>query len=286
MRYLITHGHIFKNAGSTFDHALEKAFGESFLDHRDDEAMRQGGAKYLNQLILDNPELKAISSHHLCNPLPVSSNYTCLPVYFIRHPIERIISVYSFERRQNGETPGAVAAAKYDLLDYIKWRFDSERQLVISNYQVAYIGAQRLVTPQKPAGAKELKNCIQKHQSGHCFFGIVDEFDESFRRYREFIAPFFPDMEFAYEIQNVTSRSSFRNKLRAATLQLEPVLDLLYAMNAYDMALYDYVKAAYAAAAEPEPEPEPGTTESSPDITKAADNTANDGNPEEQMSNH
>ncbi len=284
MRYLITHGHIFKNAGSTFDHALEKAFGESFLDHRDDEAMRQGGAKYVNQLILDNPELKAISSHHLCNPLPVSSNYTCLPVYFIRHPIERIISVYSFERRQNGETPGAVAAAKYDLLDYIKWRFDSERHLVISNYQVAYIGAQRLVTPQKPAGVKELKNCIQKHQSGHCFFGIVDEFDESFRRYREFIAPFFPDIEFAYEIQNVTSRSSFPNKLRAATLQLEPVLDLLYAMNAYDMALYDYVKAAYAAATEPEPEP--GTTESSPDITKATDNTANDVNPEEQMSNH
>jgi hypothetical protein len=63
-------------------------------------------------------------------------------------------------------------------------------------------------------------------------------------------------------------------------------LDLLYAMNAYDMALYDYVKAAYAAAAEPEPEPESGTTESSPDITKATDNTANDGNPEEQMSNH
>ena len=254
MRYLIAHGHIFKNAGSTFDHALENAFGESFLDHRDDDAMREGGAEYLNQLILDNPGLKAISSHHLCNPLPVSNNYTCLPVYFVRHPIERIISVYSFERRQNGETPGAVAAAKYDLLDYIKWRFDSERHLVISNYQVAYIGAQRVITTQEPAGVKELKCCIQKHQSGTNFFGIVDEFDESFRRYREFITPFFPATEFSYQIQNVTSRSSFRDKLRAATLQLEPVLDLLYAMNAYDMALYDYVKAFYAATNEPETE--------------------------------
>ena len=277
MRYLITHGHIFKNAGSTFDHALEKAFGASFLDHRDDDAMRQGGANHLNQLILDNPELKAISSHHLCNPLPASSDYTCLPVYFVRHPIERIISVYSFERRQNGETPGAVAAAKYNLLDYINWRFDSDRHLVISNYQVAYIGAQRLVTPKKPAGVKELKSCIQKHQSGNCFFGIVDEFDESFRRYREFIAPFFPDTEFNYEIQNVTSRSSFHNKFRAATVQLEPVLDVLYAMNAYDMALYDYVKATYAAEPEPEPEPEINTTELSLNNSENSENAGNTG---------
>jgi len=246
MRYLITHGHIFKNAGSTFDDSLQNAFAEAFYDHRDDAAMLSGGAKYLNKLILSRPDLLALSSHHLCNPLPISDEYVCLPVYFIRHPIERILSVYSFERKQNADTPGAIAAAKYSLLDYIKWRFDSQRHLVISNYQVAYIGAQHQITLQKPAGLKELKACIAKHQQENCFFGVVDEFGKSFSKFRSYVKEYFPDIEFNYKIQNVTSADSYGDKLVNATRQLEPVLDLLYSMNTYDLALYDYIKALYS----------------------------------------
>ena len=246
MRYINTHGHIFKNAGTTFDHALEDTFAQNFLDHRDDDAMRNGGADYLNRLICETPDLKAISSHHLCNPLPISDKYTCLPIYFIRHPIERIISVYSFERKQNGETPGAEAAAKYTLLDYIKWRFDSKRQLVISNYQVAYIGQHQKYQTIKPVGINELKTCLSKHMKGEFFFGVVDEFEKSFKQFKQFIAPYFPDSQFNYEIKNVNSSDSFDEKLKKAIEALSPVLDQLYAHNAYDLALYDYVKAYYS----------------------------------------
>jgi hypothetical protein len=118
--------------------------------------------------------------------------------------------------------------------------------LVISNYQVAYIGAQYEVTAQKPVGVKELKSCIAKHKQGHCFLGVVDEFGKSFNMFCQHIKEYFPDTNFSYITQNVTSSASFDEKLKAAVSQLEPVLDLLYGMNTFDLALYSYIKAIYS----------------------------------------
>ena len=64
-RVVILHGHMFKNAGSTFDWALNKNFGKAFIDHRDDAALLKGGGAYLSDFLNSNPEVKAFSSHHL-----------------------------------------------------------------------------------------------------------------------------------------------------------------------------------------------------------------------------
>ena len=66
MRHVILHGHIFKNAGTTFDWSLERCFGEGFVDHRDDKTMRERRARHLAELVNDAPSLRALSSHHLC----------------------------------------------------------------------------------------------------------------------------------------------------------------------------------------------------------------------------
>lgn len=70
MRTVIAHGHIFKNAGTTFDWSLLQNFQADFLDHREDEIMRRKGAEHVRDLLTELPSLKALSSHHLCHPLP------------------------------------------------------------------------------------------------------------------------------------------------------------------------------------------------------------------------
>jgi len=114
MRTFIAHGHIFKNAGATFDWALGRNFGEGFCDHRDDERMRLEGAPYLVQYLQDNPHIDAISFHHVCVTSGIEG-IDIVPVYMLRHPIERIVSVYNFERKQASSTPGAIAAKNVTL---------------------------------------------------------------------------------------------------------------------------------------------------------------------------
>lgn len=239
MRYVITHGHIFKNAGTTFDSALEKAFGKDFCDHRDDKAMRQGGAEYLKQFILDNPNLKAISSHHLCNPLPVSDEFKCIPVYFLRNPIERVVSVYEFERRQGGESVGAQVAAASSLIDYVRWRLEPSSPKTISNYQTAYLGAQRYLKPSDEVTIDMLNVAVSLIQRPDVLIGFVEKFDDSFNKMSKKLAEFFPDVPFNYENKNIKNAISTEKKYKDALEKLLPVLPEIISANAFDLALYE-----------------------------------------------
>lgn len=238
MRYVITHGHIFKNAGTTFDYALEKAFGKDFCDHRDDKEMRQGGAEYLKQFILDNPNLKAISSHHLCNPLPESDEFKCIPVYFVRNPIDRVLSVYNFERRQKRGSKGAEMASKLSLEDYVRWRMTPDAPKVIFNHQAAYIGRTRNLRPDEPITTEIFLHAVDRIINQKALVGTVERFDESFRYITKELSRFFPEVDFVYEKKNVTNKSTTDEKLRQALEQLRPVLIEVIDGNAFDMALY------------------------------------------------
>lgn len=241
MRYVITHGHIFKNAGTTFDYALEKAFGKDFCDHRDDKDMRQGGAKYLKQFILDNPNLKAISSHHLCNPLPESDEFKCIPVYFVRNPIDRVLSVYNFERKQKQGSKGAEMASKLSLEEYVRWRMTPEAPKVIFDYQTAYIGRTRNLRPQEAVSTEIFQRALDIVVNDRALIGTVERFDESFDHIAQQLSRYFPDVEFSYERKNVTNKSSTEDKFRQAVDQLRPVLSEVVGGNAFDMALYKAV---------------------------------------------
>ena len=241
MRYIITHGHIFKNAGTTFDSALEKAFGEDFCDHRDDKDMRLGGAEYLKQFILERPNLKAISSHHMCNPLPESDQFKCIPVYFVRNPIERIISVYNFERKQETGSLGAEMASKLSLVDYVRWRMTPDAPKVIFDYQTAYIGRMRNIKPSERVSNTMLRRAIRLLEEDKIYVGTVERFDESFQYIADKLKPFFPDVEFLYERMNVNNNSKIHDKYLRALEQLAPVLPEVINKNAYDMALYEAV---------------------------------------------
>ena len=173
-RKVILHGHMFKNAGTSVDKLLLNNFGKGFVDHRDDVKMQHGKQTYLIDFLQKNKKIRALSSHHLPLPLEPVADIDLLFIIMLRHPIVRVGSVYRFEKIQKRDTPGAIAAKKYNFQDYIRWRLDA-RPVVISNYFVQYC------TSTLPINTS-LKDRYQSalYFSEHtAFTGIVEFFDSS-----------------------------------------------------------------------------------------------------------
>lgn len=239
MRHVILHGHIFKNAGTTFDWSLERCFGEGFVDHRDDKTMRERRARHLAELVNDAPSLRALSSHHLCFPRPDLEDVTFHPVYFLRHPIERIASVYAFERRQDAGTRGARAAKEKSFTEYVRWRFQDDVPGTIRDYQTCNItGFHDTKTKQAPVNW--LRRAMNHLAAIDCV-GVVDRYDESMVVFEEKLSPWFPDIDLAYRAQNVTDPKSEVTLEQRVSDTLERLGELaveVIRMNSYDLALY------------------------------------------------
>ena len=162
MRSLILHGHLFKNAGSTFDWSLRRCFEDNFLDHRDDESMREGGNEFLKSLILKNPGLMAISSHVMPLMHSYPSGIKIIPIYFLRHPLLRVSSVYEFELLQlPAITPGAIEAKNRSFREYIAWRLDEKVGAIIRNYHSRYLGGLRRRGPSAKGDKEDFETALQ-----------------------------------------------------------------------------------------------------------------------------
>jgi hypothetical protein len=238
MRTVIAHGHIFKNAGTTLDWALRRNLGEGFCDHREDKRMRVEGAPYLNQYLLENAEIKAISSHHMCDVSSIEE-IDMIPIYMLRHPIERILSVYNFERRQQASTPGAVAAKKYNFKDYVRWRMDPQVNRTIRNYQTVYLAGLHTREASKECTLDIFHTATTKLEDS--LVGLVEQFDMSMIRFEEFLKNRGLDVDLSYTKQNVSSEDSkpSGNKVSYIAQELGDVFDDVLSNNAYDLALHN-----------------------------------------------
>ena len=239
-REIIVHGHIFKNAGTTFDWALNRNFNADFIDHPDNDEMRLAGASCLANVIQQNPQLKAVASHHLYRwmPMPELPGITLIPCFFIRHPIERVRSVYSFERNQNSNTPGAVHAKKLSFKDYVAWRMDHRGGGVVMNYQIKYCSGR----PGTDISDAFISNTAD-YLADSALTGIVDRFDESMVYFEEKLGVNFPNIDLSYVRQNA-SRKKFlapqkvEKKVEAVFKELKEGAAVLEKNNRADIELY------------------------------------------------
>ncbi len=205
MRHILIHGHIFKNAGTSFDWSLDRSFKQNFLDHRDDTAMREQGGKCLAAVVESMPGLRALSSHHMCFPLPEMQGVEFHSAYLLRHPIERVASVYAFERQQDSQSLGALAAKEKSFQEYVAWRMLDEVPRTIRDYQLCNIAGFHDKRARSPAPVAWLRRSINHLASIDCV-GVVDRYDESMVAFEHQLAPYFPDIDLAYIRQNVTQQ--------------------------------------------------------------------------------
>jgi hypothetical protein len=245
-RHIIVHNHAFKNAGTTIDWILRNNFGNRFVDHRDNAAMA-GGAAYLEDYFRRKTQVQALASHHLALPLPRIDGVIFHLLMMYRHPLERVTSVYNFERAQTwADTLGARFARKHSLRDYVLWRMQPEIPPTIRNFHV-YCSLSR------PVQWARLFTDVDLDEAKHFarvlpLLGIVERFDESMASFRKSLLPFFPSISFEYEAQNVRQKKGETTEQRIERLRDEiggDAFDLLVERNCLDLELYQYAMSIF-----------------------------------------
>ncbi len=241
MRSIILHGHLFKNAGSTFDWSLRRSFADGFLDHRDDTSMRDGGSDFLRSLIAEDPALVAISSHVMPLMESTSREFKLFPVYFLRHPILRVRSVYDFELRQTpAMTPGAIEAKRKNFREYVEWRLDEKVGAIIRNYHSRYLGGLRRRGASSKGDQEDYVKATQTLEN-IMFSPVVESYDISMVLLEEILKPNFPKIDLSYIAQNVTRKkdsSNIEKDLNALKKDLGDIYTRLVSANEFDLCLY------------------------------------------------
>ena len=235
---ILVHHHIFKNAGTSFNHALKQNFGANFLefDLPKGEIVTQD---ILDDFITKNPQALAISGHHICLPTPQGENYQTISSILLRKPLARIRSIYNFERKQDAQTSGAIKAKELNFKEFVEWRLATS-PFVFCNYQTLYCSRTDKTKPKYIPTEKDLELAI-RNLSQCTVVGTVERYQESLEIANERLKEFFPDLNLAYVHKNVTSKSVPSDKeIREGLVEDlgEDMVAKLEEMNQLDEQLY------------------------------------------------
>ncbi|MGD8347571.1 MAG: hypothetical protein PVI83_10015 [Lysobacterales bacterium] len=236
-RRIIVHFHFFKNAGTSVESILRAHFGKRFATYEPGGPAETFPAGALEPFLQKNPSLAAVSSHTIHFPPPERKGWTVFPIVFLRHPLDRVLSMYNFEKNQDSDSPGALLARETGPAAYITERLRNPGERTLRNYQ-AWMLAQHLA----PGGSDEdLLEAARRVIMELPVVGMVDRFAESIHYFNRWLAPYFPGLDMSPEHRNSSPLSSLGVSGRLARLREETGADLyarLEAENRIDLELY------------------------------------------------
>ena len=235
-RFVVVHYHFFKNAGSTIESILEREFGGEFATLHGLTADTELHNDELSVFLSTHRDIKAVSSHHLRYPLPNIKNVVIFDLCFIRHPLDRLQSMYSYLRRANTGEALCQMATRCTVSEFLRNLVDESPHLV-SNVQVVQLARSGRFT--RPAGEEDLSRAIEVVRK-MAIPGVVDLFDASLVAAEYFLKPAFPQITFHYTRQNVTAARSdtAHRERRYRDLWGSAVFDDLFALNQFDLQLH------------------------------------------------
>jgi len=240
-RPVIVHYHLFKCAGTSVEQILEKEFRED-LFHLDRETPYE---RIFDQDVLDelnkNLTVKAVTSHQLRMPLPKQKGLKVIPVLFLRHPLDRIHSVYKFDRARGPLTPDAEIAVENDFAGYLRIQMAEKKQVV--NFHV------KNITDAWDQSEGKIENIGEKAHLARALgvlgqlpvVGVVERYPESASAYQSLIATSFRNFKFQVTESNVSPgrRSNLEDRLAEMQDEIgEDLFEELSSVNASDFALY------------------------------------------------
>jgi hypothetical protein len=240
-RFVILHYHIFKNAGSTIDYALSRNFGEGFIEFHgvhDDAAL---SADDIHPLVTSDLSIRAITSHHLRYPKPVMRGVHFIDVCFIRHPLDRIRSLYHYGRKQDPDTWLGGLAQQYDEAGFIAHLVEHAPHAV-NDVQVNFLVSGGFYA-RPPGAADRDEACATVERV--CALGVVDLFDVSMVAIERYLRPMFPFLSMEYVRQNVSAPEphmveSGSEAIATACRQAwgDALYAKVFALNEQDLRLY------------------------------------------------
>lgn len=242
MRLVVVHYHLFKNAGTTLDWILRRHFGDAHAKVEGDVPWATLTPDRLLRFVRDNPGVRAVSSHQARLPVPDVDDVTFAPLVFLRHPLDRVGSVYAFERRQPASSPGpgVRVARETDLKGYVRWRLAEGNGAVIKNYQVVHLAGREYDMRTACATTADLATALERVKRLP-FLGFVERFDESVGRLREFLHDVCGPIDTTYTVRNRSPERTGSLDERLEDLRSALGADLyreLVDRNALDLELY------------------------------------------------
>jgi hypothetical protein len=200
IRYVIVHYHLFKNAGTTIEHILQREFPGRFATLHGSEPDATLDAADLVEFLRQNPGIAAVSSHHLRYPKPASRQTVFFDCCFLRDPLARLYSCYQHFRRSDADSLHARWARSYGPREFVLHLIDEAPHLV-SEVQVTQLANAGAFT--RPADDQDLEHATAVLRE-MAVPGLVEMFAESLVVAEYFLRPAFSTLRMEYTPQNVS----------------------------------------------------------------------------------
>ena len=241
MRFVILHYHFLKNAGMTVEDFLHRSFGAGFLSI--DSPDRDGHISTPALLsLLENPLLKAVSSHQIRYPVPQVPGFLFFDLCFLRDPIDRVRSTYDYFRKKPAAGDPVSEFANHLPLSRFIARLIEEMPLHLNDAQVNLLA--NGIANDPPTQQDFERAAATMLQTS--FLGVVDRFEESMAAGQHFLRPVFPELGCAAEATNATAGLGGTLEKRVAGVRdaCDPgVYAELLRLNAFDSKLVDLARA-------------------------------------------
>lgn len=237
MRTVILHYHLFKNAGTSLDAAFKENFKGDEWVTKEFPAQPNKNREQVRQWIIDNPQAKCFSSHTAVLPVPEIEGIKIIPVIFIRHPIDRIASAYSFEKKQGGNGFGPTLARNTTLSGYIETRLS-----LVHDRQCRDFHAHRLASMYgENKGSEDARARVALENLP--FVGLVEKYNDSLERLEELLAKKgFEDIKLKPVEANVsrTIKKTIDEKIIDLKAEIDQDVYLMLAdANEVDLAIWE-----------------------------------------------
>ncbi|WP_020208403.1 sulfotransferase family 2 domain-containing protein [Gilvimarinus chinensis] len=238
MRKVIFHYHLFKNAGTSLDSIFRPLFpGDSFQE-REFPSDLKGNRAAVRSWVAEQKDCVYFSSHTAYMPPPRFILKKVLPIIFVRHPLDRVASVYEFERRREGDDFGSSLAKQCSFSGYLAARLDIALDRQCRNFH-----AQKLAFMYGEKHGPDLERAT-KAIHALPFVGVVDRFSESLAVLQAWLkreSVLDADIELEETWQNATAGRKNNLKQRLASIEGElatPVFSRLLDANQDDLQVY------------------------------------------------
>jgi len=244
MRFVVVHYHIFKNAGTTVERILEREFPGHFARIHGPSPDATLDADDLTAFLDDHPNIQAVTSHHLRYPAPSPRKIVVFDCCFLRHPLDRLDSVYSYFRKIDSTDPLCRNAHRQTPHEFIRRLLNGSPEQV-SNVQVTNLANRGAFT--RPANASDLERAVRTVRN-MALPGVVEMFQESMVAGEYFLRPAFPSIRLSSGPTNVSRQlapdASGEREREHRLIQRwgRDLYDQLARMNELDLQLFDQAR--------------------------------------------
>jgi hypothetical protein len=237
-RHVIVHFHMFKNGGSTIETVLQREFRGRFATAHGAHASSALDDQDIAAFLAAHPTVAAFSSHHLRYPLPSIRHTVLFDCCFLRHPLDRLQSIYTYLRAEPGrDEPIWVLAQSLGPREFMMRLIDESPHFVGNAQTLLMATGGAFTRPLDETDLLRAKEVLRRM----ALPGLVEMFDESLVAAEHFLRPAFPKMRLHYIPQNVT-RPAGRNFEELRSIWGADVYEELARLNRLDLELCVYAK--------------------------------------------